>query len=171
MTRKLTEGGDPRNFNTNVFINCPFDDEYKPLLRPLLFTIVYLGKIPRIASERSDSGENRIDKICELISESHYGIHDLSRLKSENADEFYRLIRCTKFLNPRFIYQNSFDVSHSHSASSSEAQHLIPHHDKTDKNTLALLLPDIKPYLHAASSVPCWSRLVGKWQSPHSSER
>jgi len=79
------------NFDSNVFINCPLDNEYLSLLRPLLFTLVYLGKNPRIATERSDSGENRIDKICELISESRFGIHDLSRLKSENPDEFYRL--------------------------------------------------------------------------------
>ncbi len=30
-------------FDQNVFVNCPFDDEYLPLLRPLLFTIIYLG--------------------------------------------------------------------------------------------------------------------------------
>jgi hypothetical protein len=91
MTQKLTSGVIETYIDNNIFVNCPFDDEYKPLLRPLLFTIVYLGKNPRIASERSDSGENRIDKICELISESRYSIHDLSRLKSEHADEFYRL--------------------------------------------------------------------------------
>lgn len=75
----------------NVFINCPFDKDYIPLLRPLLFTIVYLGFNPRIASERSDSGETRVDKIRELIRDSRYGIHDLSRLKSKRAREFYRL--------------------------------------------------------------------------------
>lgn len=78
-------------YELNVFINCPFDDEYYALLRPLLFTIVYLGYNPRIASERSDSGENRIDKIGELIRASKYSIHDLSRLKSLRAKEFYRL--------------------------------------------------------------------------------
>lgn len=55
---------------TNVFVNCPFDDEYFPLLRPLRFTIVFAGYHPRIATERSDSGENRLDKICGLIRES-----------------------------------------------------------------------------------------------------
>jgi len=84
--------GEPtHSFENNVFINCPFDNEYLPLLRPLLFTIIYLGKIPRIALERSDSGENRIDKICELIADSQFGIHDLSRLKSIHSEEFFRL--------------------------------------------------------------------------------
>lgn len=80
-----------RDFEKNVFINCPFDPEYYSLLRPLLFTIVYLGFNPKIALERSDSGEQRIDKICELIKKSQYSIHDLSRLKSRRKGEFYRL--------------------------------------------------------------------------------
>lgn len=75
----------------DVFINCPFDDDYVELLRPLLFTVVHLGFVPRLASERSDSAEYRLDKICELIEQSSYSIHDLSRLKSESADEFARM--------------------------------------------------------------------------------
>ena len=79
-------------FERNVFINCPFDDEYyTSLLRPLLFTIIYLGFNPRIASERSDSGELRINKICELIQISKFSIHDLSRIKAKRRNEFYRL--------------------------------------------------------------------------------
>lgn len=69
------------SFDKNVFINCPFDEKYYPLLRPLLFTIVYLEFTPKIALERSDSGESRITKICQLIKDSKYSIHDLSRLK------------------------------------------------------------------------------------------
>ena len=78
-------------FEKNVFINCPYDPGYYPLLRPLLFTVIYVGYNPKIASERSDSGEQRIDKICELIRESKYSIHDLSRLKCSRKNEFYRL--------------------------------------------------------------------------------
>ena len=79
------------DFDENVFINCPFDDAYLPLLRPLLFTLLFLGFKPRIASERLDSLESRIGKICELIRESRYSIHDLSRLKASEIDEFYRM--------------------------------------------------------------------------------
>jgi hypothetical protein len=79
------------NFEENIFINCPFDDEYLSLLHPLLFTILSLNFEPRIASEREDSGEQRVDKICELIESSKYSIHDLSRLKSAAKNEFYRL--------------------------------------------------------------------------------
>jgi hypothetical protein len=78
-------------FSRSVFVNCPFDSEYLPLLRPLLFTIIYVGFVPRIASERSDSGENRIDKICTLLRECRYSIHDLSRLRASQAGEFSRM--------------------------------------------------------------------------------
>jgi hypothetical protein len=78
-------------FASSVFVNCPFDAEYLPLLRPLLFCIVYLGFIPRIASERSDSGESRIDKISELIGECRYSIYDLSRLRAAEVGEFSRM--------------------------------------------------------------------------------
>ena len=78
-------------FRASVFINCPFDEPYKSLLRPILFTLLYAGLSPRLASEKSDSLEQRIEKILRLIKECKYSIHDLSRLKSEKAKEFSRL--------------------------------------------------------------------------------
>jgi hypothetical protein len=78
-------------FARSVFVNCPFDRDYLQLLRPLLFTIIDLNFVPRIASERSDSGESRIDKICALIEECQYSIHDLSRLRASEAGELSRM--------------------------------------------------------------------------------
>jgi len=79
------------NFEKNVFINCPFDEAYLSLLRPILFTIIYLGFQPRIALEAFDSGEPRFSKICRLIEESKYGIHDLSRMEAKKEGEYFRL--------------------------------------------------------------------------------
>lgn len=78
------------SYNRNVFINCPYDNKYYSLLRPLLFTVIYLGFTPKIACERSDSGELRLLKICDLIRSSQYSIHDLSRLKPEKLKELSR---------------------------------------------------------------------------------
>jgi hypothetical protein len=64
----------------NVFINCPFDNQYFPLLKALLFALIYIGKQPQI-SETTDSGEVRLHKIKELMLESKYSIHDLSRIE------------------------------------------------------------------------------------------
>lgn len=71
------------NFDKNIFINCPFDKDYLPMLKTLLYVIKKIGYNPRIALERSDSGEVRLDKIKELIESSKYSIHDLSRIKSK----------------------------------------------------------------------------------------
>jgi hypothetical protein len=78
-------------FETNVFINCPFDSDFKKILHPILFTIIYHGLKPRIATERIDSGEQRITKIIQLIKESKWSIHDLSRVKATTAGEMFRL--------------------------------------------------------------------------------
>ncbi len=91
MTGPLSSSGAPDQFGNSVFVNCPFDDAYKELLRPLLFVIIYFGHTPRLASERSDSGENRLNKISGLIASCQFSIHDLSRIKSKTADEFYRM--------------------------------------------------------------------------------
>jgi hypothetical protein len=79
------------NFEKNVFVNCPFDDDYRQLLLSIIFTIKYLGYIPRLSLERADSAESRIDKIVGLIEESKFGIHDLSRMISSGENEHFRM--------------------------------------------------------------------------------
>ncbi|MCH8303670.1 MAG: hypothetical protein IIB94_00920 [Candidatus Marinimicrobia bacterium] len=74
----------------SVFINCPFDEDYQPLLHAILFVVIYLGFKPRISLEKFDSGEPRFQKICELIRSCQYGIHDLSRIKSRTVNEYFR---------------------------------------------------------------------------------
>ena len=78
-------------FDRNVFVNCPFDAAYEPILQAVLFCIVSFGLNPRIATERSDAGETRLAKIEELIESSRYSIHDLSRCQAGAAGEHYRL--------------------------------------------------------------------------------
>lgn len=78
-------------FEKNVFVNCPFDPQYLPLLRSLLFTIIYLRLKPRIALEAMDAGQARLDKIVGLIADSKFGIHDLSPVEAANAGELFRL--------------------------------------------------------------------------------
>lgn len=78
-------------FERSVFINCPFDDEYSPILQAIAFCVVLLGFFPRLAPENSDNAAARLDRILELIRSSRYGIHDLTRCKSATADEFSRM--------------------------------------------------------------------------------
>lgn len=79
------------DFEKNVFVNCPFDADFRQLLLGVVFTILYFGYKPRLSSERADSAENRIDKITGLIKESKFGVHDLSRLVSTTKGEAYRM--------------------------------------------------------------------------------
>lgn len=79
------------NFHKNVFINCPFDEEYKPILQAILFCLIRLGFVPKIANEIIDSGENRLENIQKLIHCSKYSIHDLSRCMSSYPGEFSRM--------------------------------------------------------------------------------
>lgn len=73
----------------NVFINCPFDNNYFPLLKSLLFTLIYIELNPKI-SETCDSGELRLAKIKELMAISKYSIHDLSRMEPLKTKDFPR---------------------------------------------------------------------------------
>lgn len=57
-----------RDYAINVFINCPFDVEYLPIFRAIIFTVFDCGYIARCAREIDDSSEVRIDKIIKIIS-------------------------------------------------------------------------------------------------------
>ncbi len=78
------------NFNRNIFINCPFDSDYLPLLRAMVFSIQAYGFFPRCALESDDSGELRILKILRIIKECRFGIHDLSRTESDPITQLPR---------------------------------------------------------------------------------
>jgi len=78
-------------YNKNIFINCPFDEEYRGIFQGILFTTIYLKYTPRLALENADSGQTRINKIIKLIKESKFGIHDLSRMVASGKDEYYRM--------------------------------------------------------------------------------
>ncbi len=77
------------SFKNNVFINCPFDRKFKKFLEPIFFTVVYCDFNPLI-SQTFDSGSSRLFNILELIRNSKYSIHDLSRMVSSKSGEFAR---------------------------------------------------------------------------------
>ncbi len=71
------------SYNDSIFINCPFDDDYAPLLRALVYTIYRCGFAPRSALEEDDGLDIRVDKIARLIDKCKYGIHDISRTEPD----------------------------------------------------------------------------------------
>lgn len=74
----------------DVFINCPFDRQYRPLQRALLFAVYDCGFRARSALEVEDSGEVRVQKILRIIGESPYGIHDISRVEADRSSNLPR---------------------------------------------------------------------------------
>jgi len=65
------------NYNHNIFINFPSNKEYLPIFRAIIFAIQANGFIPIFSAQRT-GGEPRFEKICSIISECNYAIHDIS---------------------------------------------------------------------------------------------
>jgi hypothetical protein len=63
----------------DVFINCPFDEDFAQGFRALVFAVRACGFRARCAREVDDGSETRLDKIYRIIEQSRYGIHDISR--------------------------------------------------------------------------------------------
>lgn len=78
------------NYNNNVFINCPFDSDYKELFEAIIFAIYDCGFVVRCTLEEGDASEVRIDKIYRIIEECRYGIHDLSRTELDDNSQLPR---------------------------------------------------------------------------------
>ena len=78
-------------FERSVFVNCPFDAAFAPTLQAIAFCVTDMGFYPRLAPENADNAANRLDRILDLISNSQFAIHDLSRCKAVAAGEYARL--------------------------------------------------------------------------------
>jgi hypothetical protein len=68
----------------HVYINCPFDGEYRHLFEALVFAVHDCGFVPRCALELDDGSQVRIDKIGHLIGICRLGIHDISRTELDD---------------------------------------------------------------------------------------
>lgn len=75
----------PTDFDRNVFINCPFDDPYKPLFDAIVFTVYDMGFRPKCAKDVSNAGQPRFNKIQDLIEKCKYSIHDISRTELDSV--------------------------------------------------------------------------------------
>ncbi|MEW8051112.1 MAG: hypothetical protein AB2809_12105 [Candidatus Thiodiazotropha sp.] len=142
----------PTGFDKNVFVNCPFDDDYRPILLGIVFVVSYLGFTPRLTLENADSGESRIDKILNLIRESKFGIHDLSRIISAEAGEHYRMnmpfelgvdYGCKKFKggkwgNKKILILEKEKYRYQKSLSDLSGSDIKNHHDEVDKAIIAV---------------------------------
>jgi hypothetical protein len=77
-------------YDAGVFVNCPFDDGYKPLFNATVFAVLDCGFEPRCALQVYDSGQVRLDKIMKLIEGCRYGVHDISRTELDAVHQLPR---------------------------------------------------------------------------------
>jgi hypothetical protein len=77
-------------YDRQVFLNCPFDEDYYPLLRAAVFTIHACGFTARIALENTGSENVRLDRLVRMIGECRLGIHDLSRVRLTSPTDLPR---------------------------------------------------------------------------------
>ncbi|MBI5471704.1 MAG: hypothetical protein HY961_05115 [Ignavibacteriae bacterium] len=75
---------------SSVFINCPFDEKYKPLFDAISFVVQACDFDVVCALASDDSGRVRIEKICRMIQSSPLGIHDISRTELDDATKLPR---------------------------------------------------------------------------------
>jgi len=78
------------NYDVNIFINCPFDDEYEPIMYAMIFTIIYCGFIPKTAKDLTANGDERLKNIFVLIHDSRYLINDISKIEIDKKTKLPR---------------------------------------------------------------------------------
>lgn len=73
-----------------VFVNCPFDEEYRESLDAIIFTCLHAGFLPLLAGSTGSVATPRIQRVLEGLAWSRYSIHDLTRFRGEGADNLGR---------------------------------------------------------------------------------
>lgn len=78
-------------YDNSVYINCPFDRDYRPFMDAIIFTVVACGFQPRSALETGDSSEGRLERIHDALSSARLSIHDLSHVHADKETGLARL--------------------------------------------------------------------------------
>jgi hypothetical protein len=86
----VARAGSSALYQKSVFINCPFDDDYRPIFWALVFTVTACGYSPRCTLEHEDASQVRITKIFRLIDASALSIHDVSRTELDGDNQLPR---------------------------------------------------------------------------------
>jgi hypothetical protein len=68
---------------SSVFVNCPFDDDFRNCHLAIILTIVACGLTPRSALETGSTSVPRIKRISAALRQSRFSIHDLTRIHAD----------------------------------------------------------------------------------------
>jgi hypothetical protein len=160
----------------HVFINCPFDDEYRPLFEAMLFTILECGFVARTAAEVDDSSQVRIDKVGEIIAESRLGIHDISRTEPDPASglprfnmplELGMFLGAKRYGNPRQRQKRCLILDRERYRYQRFCSDIAGHDIRSHENNPALAIRLVRDWLRNAlvdaSTLPGGSRIAGRY--------
>ena len=65
------------NSERQVFLNCPYDEGYRPLMWAPVFAVYDCGFTPRAALALPNAAQSRLSRILSLVRECPNSIHDL----------------------------------------------------------------------------------------------
>jgi hypothetical protein len=152
----------PSNYNDNVFINCPFDQEYTLNLQSFVFTVYRCGFYPVSALSEDNGLVNRLSKIERLIETSKYGIHDISRTEL-NSNGFPRFnmpfelgifFGATRFGNKTQKGKNALILEKTKFTYQNYMSDLSGVDTKAHENNTSTIIQHIRDWLYASSRRP-----------------
>jgi hypothetical protein len=74
-----------------VFLNYPYDQDYRPFAEALSFGVVAAGLLPVSALDLTTPDNVRLELLVDAIFNCHYSAHDLSRSRGEGPDNYARM--------------------------------------------------------------------------------
>ena len=74
----------PERSEATVFLNIPYDGKFRRPYLAYISGLSHLGFVPR-ATLKISGGQNRLEKILDLIRGCRYSIHDLSRVQLDRT--------------------------------------------------------------------------------------
>jgi hypothetical protein len=77
-------------YEKSVFINCPYDAEFRDYFHAIVLTVSAFGMAPRSGLQSMGQANTRIARIAETLANSKYSIHDLSRFTGEGVANLAR---------------------------------------------------------------------------------
>ena len=82
--------GLPPGYGISVYINCPFDKDYRQYFEAIIFTVVACGLEPKSAAI-INVADTRIERIASLLADCRFSIHDLSLLGVDSRTKVARM--------------------------------------------------------------------------------
>ena len=95
-----------------VFLNYPFDDDFRDMALAMHFAVVSANMIPVCARDLSVPDRVRVDMLVKAVASCHYSAHDLSRGKGEGAENYSRLNMSIEYGMALFYDMNSDGAAH-----------------------------------------------------------